>query len=232
MTHVDGHCAIDSETLYVENRAGCTDAVGGGTSTKPFCSMQGAVTGLTAGKLIVVRGPVGSAASGLSVANVSIVGQSSAVIAAALSPALRITSGNAYLRDLTLGSVSDVGCVAVAGSTLRMDHVAATSSRGGILIDGAGFDIRNTTVQFNNSTPTADSVWAGVRIQGPVPAAGPRVLTQVTISNNNGPGLSCAVAIQGTGVFVANNTLSDVSQSCAITACSPAGPTCGAGPPP
>jgi hypothetical protein len=232
MAHVDGHCAVDSETLYVENHTGCTDAIGGGTSTTPFCSMQGAVAGLATGKVIVVRGPVGSATSGLSVANVSIVGQRSAVIAAALSPAIRITGGNVYLRDLTLSSVSDVGCVAASGSVLRMDHVAATSSRGGILVDGAAFDIRNSTIQFNNANATSDVVWGGIRIQGPVPAAGPRALTRVTISGNAGPGLSCATAIQGTGLFVSNNLLSDVSPSCMVTACAPAGPTCGAGPPP
>jgi hypothetical protein len=106
----------------------------------------------------------------------------------------------------------------------------ADNPGGGILLNGAAFDIRNTTVTGNG--PNTDSTpWGGIYVQS-LPASGATNLTFVTIQNNPGPGLVCAsaTAIQGTGVLATGNTLSQISTSCGVTSCSPldGGTGCGA----
>jgi len=61
-----------------------------------------------------------------------------------------------------------------------------------------------------------------------VPASGPANLELVTIQNNNPVGLSCSDAVSATGVLATDNTSINIATACRVTACSPAGPTCGA----
>jgi hypothetical protein len=98
---------------------------------------------------------------------------------------------------------------------------------GGILIDGAAFDIRNTTITKNG--PSSDLSWGGMRVAS-LPASGSKNLHLVTIQNNNAPGLSCApgAAIQGDGVLASGNSTGDVTSTCGITACVSMSSTCGA----
>ena len=60
----DGHCAIDAESIYVQNNTSiCTTTASssGGIKTQPFCSMEPVVTALAPGRdLVVVNGTSGA----------------------------------------------------------------------------------------------------------------------------------------------------------------------------
>jgi hypothetical protein len=233
MSHQDGRCAADSEVIYVENKAGCvTDAVaaGSGTSATPFCGPQPALGALTiARRVILASGTV----TGLNwtippgAAPISIISLNGAVFAGGATAGIQVSGvGELYVRGVIVRSSELEGVIATSGSNLRLERVTVDSNRGGgILLDGAPFDIRNTTV--TNNGPSSDLSWGGIRVQG-LPATGSTNLHLVTIQGNKAPGLSCAAAIQGDGVFASGNSTGDVSGTCGVTACSPAGPTCGA----
>jgi hypothetical protein len=226
MNHLDGHCAVDSETIYVENKAapGCSDGAGGGTRALPFCSMQGALGNLASGKLILVRGLVQGASTALAVSRISVIGQNSALIAGAISPGIQVSSGSAYLRDLKLSSSASVGIAAGTGTTLRLQNLSVTASKGGVLLDGAAFDLENTNVSGN--FPSTDLSYAGISVRSP-PAAGPAKLNRVTVQGNMAVGIACSGAVMGTGVLASGNLVGDITPSCMITSCMTAGPTCG-----
>lgn len=235
MAHQDGRCATDAETIYVRNSVGvCLDVTGApGSATVPLCSMQAAV-GVVGGTrdLVVVRGAVNGASAAFTGAAkpISIVGQMSGAIAGGVNPAFHLASGDAYLRDLRVSTVASLGIQADFGSTLRLDHLLVTgNSGGGILLDGAAFDIRNTTVTSNGPGTTGAVTWGGIFTNSP-PAAGPKQLNLVTVQNNMGGGIACSTAIAASpGVFVSGNTLGvDINPTCNVTACAVAGTTCGA----
>jgi hypothetical protein len=226
MSHLDGHCAVDSETIYVENKAapGCSD-VGGGSRALPFCSMQGALGNLASGKLILVRGLVQGASTALAVSRVSVIGQNGALIAGAISPGIQVSSGSAYLRDVKLSSSASVGIAAGAGTTLRLQNLSVTASKGGILLDGAAFDLENTNVSGN--FPSLDLSYAGISVRNP-PTAGPAKLNRVTVQGNMAVGIACTGKVMmSTGVYASGNLVGDVTPICGFTSCMPPGPTCG-----
>ena len=73
--------------------------------------------------------------------------------------------------------------------------------------------------------------WGGILIQN-APLTAPTTLMRVTVQNNKQVGLACSAAVDGNGVLASGNTGGvDISPTCCITPCSPAGPLCGAGPP-
>jgi hypothetical protein len=124
-----------------------------------------------------------------------------------------------------------MGMVVDGGATLRLDGVTFNNdSKGGLLLDGAAFDIRNS-VFTNNGPGTIGAVaWGGILVQGAAPP-GPRNLAQVTITNNMPFGLSCSAAISGSGIYAAGNTGGiDVIPTCAVTTCPQIGAGCGAPP--
>ena len=234
MAHQDGRCAADAETIYVENGAGCSDTSGlaGGTSVMPYCSMQPAVVNLDSLRTIIaIRGTVAASTIGVQTAGqVSIVGRDSAVIAGSVNPALRISAGNTYVRGIRLATAASIGCVADPGTTILMDAVTvAGNPGGGILLDGAAFNIANTAVTNNGPGDVMGTTWGGVRVQG-LAASGPRKFSQVTIQNNAGPGISCTAAVAGMGVLATGNSAVDISPTCGFTSCMPAGAGCGATP--
>ena len=246
MAHVDGHCATPAEVIYVQNSAGCIDAGVSdslaGTIGQPLCSMQPVPAFLSPTRnLVVVRGAVAAGtwtfmSQGSS--SLSIVGQQSAYITATTLPAFSMQSGSAYLRGVKLNASVSMG-ISAKGGTLALDTVTVDKCNcgyppmmvgcmgGGILVDGAAFDIRNTTI--TNNGPSADLVWGGMRVAS-LSATGPKNLHLVTIQSNNAAGLSCATgaAIQGDGVLASGNNVGDVTAACGITACSPMSSTCGA----
>lgn len=129
-------------------------------------------------------------------------------------------------RDVFVRSSEQEGVIVQNGATLRLDHVTVDSNRrGGILLDGASFDIRNSTI--TNNGPSSDLTWGGIRVQS-LPISGVTEVHRVTIVDNKAPGLSCAAVIQGDGVLASGNSTGDIAATCGITACSPAGPACGA----
>jgi hypothetical protein len=238
MSHQDGRCASDKETIYVQNKTGCSDSGGptAGTAATPFCTMQPTTALIVAPRdLIVVRGSV-VGATGAFANNVSIVGQSSGTILGATTPALHVMSGTTYARDLKLFASDSIGLQADGGSTVQLNNLLVTGNvgqgadqkGGGILLNGAAFDIRNTTVSMNGPGTTGIATWGGILIAS-LPLTGAHSLQSVTVRNNTGAGISCAGAITGTGVLATGNTPIDITSACGITSCgSTPGPGCGA----
>jgi len=176
MAHQDGRCATDGETVYVENKTGCMDTTvndQGGTSAVPFCStgpVQTVIANNDVRTLVLVRGTVNAATSpfqrSATRSEVSIVGQQSAVIAAGAQPGLDVQGGRFYVRDLKISLSTSVGISAVPGNpgpiTLRLDTVNVdTCQKGGILLNGAAFDIRNSVV--TNNGPGQQGSWRARR---------------------------------------------------------------------
>jgi hypothetical protein len=232
MFHQDGRCATDAETIYVKNSTGCSmTAGGGGTSAVPYCFSQlgiDAVTGTN--RLVVMRGSDALRFWAISTAGdqVSVIGQNGATIAPGADIGIHISSGNAYVRGLKVTGSSSTGVVADNGAELQMDGcVVESNSKGGILIDGAAFDIKNTTVTSNG--PSADLTWGGIRIQNLL-GLGTAQLELLTIQTNNPSGVSCAASVAGTGVRAVGNISGDISPTCGFSSCGVASTTCGAQP--
>jgi hypothetical protein len=241
--HIDGHCATDAETVYVgtSGTATCSES-NAGTVLAPVCSAQSGV-GIAKSNskpLVVIRGTLTPASTTIAVsAPLTIVGKSTAVLAPAATgaDAIDITSGEVYLRELTFqgGTSTGIGINAAPapGSTVTvyMDTCTVTNNPGGgILLNGASFDIENTKVTGNGpgTTNPGGTVWGGIRVDS-LPANGPTTLNRVTVQNNQAPGLSCSGGIQGASVLVTGNTLTQITPSCAVTSCTPdAGTGCGA----
>jgi hypothetical protein len=233
MSHQDGRCASDSEVIYVENKGGCASSTltsMAGSATEPFCSPQLAIDALSATRTVIL---VSGAVTGFAWADpsiavpISVIGKNSAVVAGGATVGIQVSGmRDLYSRDLIVRSSEQEGIIVRSGATLRLDHVTVDSNRrGGILLDGAAFDIRNSTI--TNNGPSADLTWGGVRVQT-LPASGTTQLHLVTIQNNKAPGLSCVALIQGDGVFASGNSTGNIADTCGIVPCSPAGPTCGA----
>lgn len=245
MAHVDGHCANPGETIYViDNPAICVPVTatvaqgnpGSGSITRPLCTMEQVPTLLVNGSfvrdLVVVRGTVSggdwtyTGQGGVTL--LSIAGQQAATInALGAVPVFAMSSGSAYIRDVTFSPSSSIG-ISAKGGTLGLDGVTVDSCMGGgILLDGAAFDIENTTV--TNNGPSNDLSWGGIRVQS-IPPSGSALLHLVTIENNKAAGLSCAsgAIVQGNGVFASGNSAGQIASTCGVTACSSMNQTCGA----
>jgi len=181
--------------------------------------------------LVVVRGTVVAGswtyARGAGHPETSIVGQQSAFIAAAAQPAVSMSSGLLYIRDVKLSASASTG-IDATGGTLQMDTVVVDSCLGGgILLDGVAFNISNTTVTNNGPGQQGAIAWGGILVNS-VPTTGPTDLNLLTIQDNKQLGLDCSAAIQGSGVFAMGNTGGDVVATCGIITCMPAGTGCGA----
>jgi hypothetical protein len=238
MAHQDGRCATVEETLFVENKNGCNDTAtgpGAGTLAQPFCSMQPVATFLSSTHdVVVIRGTVSGASwtfSGQGAAETSMVGQRGAFVAAlGAVPAFGMTNGAIYIRGVKFSSSASIG-VKAAGGTLRLDTVTVDGCMGGgILLDGAAFDIRNTTVTRSGPGDDGGLPWGGIRIKNP-PTSGINRIALSTVRLNDGGGISCSAMVDGmTGVLAVDNmnTPSQVGSACGFSSCEIAGPTCGA----
>jgi hypothetical protein len=240
MAHQDRRCASDGESIYVQFTPACTsDAIlTAGTPILPFCSMGPAVIALSmARRVIVVRGTVDGTSTVIqgipSSSQVSIIGQNDGVLGPPTThqPILHLNGGDVYFRDVTLKNSLDMGMVVDGAATLRLDGVTFDNdSKGGLLLDGAAFDIRNS-VFTNNGPGTIGAVtWGGILVQGTAPP-GPRSFAQVTIANNKYLGLACSAAVSGSGIYAAGNAGGvEISPTCSVTTCPQVGPGCGAPP--
>ena len=187
-------------------------------------------------RLLVIKGSVtGTIAWTLSGPQVSIIGQSSAMLTGnGTTSTLRVTGGDLYIRALGITGGAP-GITADGGAILRLDHASVSNNTaGGILLDGAGFEIKNTTVNSNGPN-IADSAFGGLRIQNlPTSSAIPKSLSLSTVNDNQQVGVSCgsgaAVTPTPTNVLVSGNNGGDIGGSCGFTSCATAGPTCGAQP--
>jgi hypothetical protein len=228
----DGHCAVDDETIYVQQSAACVSGSGpGGTPMAPYCDLSMVPSVVSSSRnLVVVRGAVNNSAMsfGANAQRLFIVGQKSALIGG-VNTGVRVTAGEATIRDVTISTTGALGLQVDTGSTVYLQNVTVKDNlKGGILLDGAAFDIRNTTVKNNGPGDMAGALWGGIRIASP-PASGPNLLENVTVQGNTEVGISCTAMVQGTGVLASGNTASlQITPTCGITACTTAGPTCGA----
>jgi hypothetical protein len=130
------------------------------------------------------------------------------------------------LLRVTANLTTGLGVEADTGTTLTMNAstVSDNSMGGGILLNGAAFDIEGTTVTGNG--PSADLTWGGIKIQSPIASAD--TLNLVTVQNNLGPGVSCSAAVAGTGVLASGNATGQIAGTCGFSSCGTAGPICGA----
>jgi hypothetical protein len=227
MNHQDGRCASAAESLVVTSASGL-----------PSTSVPAGI------RLVAIRGNInGSLTWSLPTSpQMTIVGQNSGSTVATLTgiasattetATIKLTSGDLYIRGLSVTAGSPG--IWATGGILRLDHVnVSNNTAGGILLDGAGFDIKDTTIN-NNGPNTFDSSFGGIRVQNiPSTASVPKSLALSTVTGNLATGVSCATGtstlLTATGTLVSSNTAGDVGGSCGFTSCSSASATCGAQP--
>jgi hypothetical protein len=239
----DGHCATDAETLYVGSTGDvhCSDSGTPGSSTTPYCSLQLAVTAArTRGvPLIVANGSLTGGFLGVTLgAPLTVVGKGAVITPSPGADGISIVGGDLTLRGITVrGSAANATGIGINAAptsgnavVLRMEGCTVTDNPGGgILLNGAGFVIENTTISRNGPNPT---VWGGISVQNP-PAAGPTTFSQVTISDNKQVGLVCGSSLAathaGAGVLAKGNAGGiEISSVCGIVACAEGSEGCGA----
>ncbi|HXU61818.1 MAG TPA: right-handed parallel beta-helix repeat-containing protein [Polyangia bacterium] len=240
-------CLRDDEAIYVSKTTGCSDlpppvapadagtldaGVTSGISTRPFCSMEPVRGALSAARhVVVVSGSVSGASwpyEDQAGVPISIVGKS-ATIGGAASPAFQMSSGDVTIRSVSFSTVSAVG-IQADGGTLRLDRVTVDHCPGGgIWLNGANFDIRNTRVSNSGPGDHDGASWGGILETG-VPATGPRNISQVTVISNTGQGITCKDPLTGGAVLAAMNQPIQISPGCTLTVCADAGAMCGAQP--
>jgi hypothetical protein len=159
---------------------------------------------------------------------ITIVGKSGGTLIGAASPAFQMSSGDVTLRTLTIKTGGATG-VEADGGTLRLDHVVVTGcSGGGIWLNGAGFDIQNVTITGNGAGTYNGFDWGGI-LETAVPAGAPRNISQVTVTGNTGPGITCKDPLTGGEILAYGNiAATQVSSACTLGGCVDAGPMCGA----
>jgi len=236
MSHLDGHCASDDETIYVKNSAGCTMTAGaGGTRDVPYClSQDGINAAVMQGRaLVIMRGPdtlTEWSVTAAPTAPLTVVGQSAATVSPGARIGVHVSSGKVFVRQLTVSGGTNVGVVVDNSAELHMDRCAVMSnSKGGILLNGALFDIENTSITNNGPGTTGSTNWGGIFVNNP-PAAGPKRLNLLTVQNNLQVGVTCSedIAAMTTGVLASGNTGGEVNQTCGFTSCGAPSATCGA----
>ncbi|HEY5284427.1 MAG TPA: hypothetical protein VIM14_16670 [Polyangia bacterium] len=241
----DGHCAADAETIYVGSAGTVLCAASNsGTSASPVCSLASGVglAKMNGRPLVIVRGTLAPASTTIAVSSsITVVGRTGATLipADAGADCLTITAGEVFLRNLTVqGAMSPATGMGInvappsgATVTLHMDTCAVRNNPGGgILLNGAGFDIRNTVVSGNGpGTVLATGLtWGGIYVQS-IPTSGLTDFSLVSIQSNNGGGLTCTGAVQGSGLLASlnTNTVNQIGSLCAVTSCPAASSTCG-----
>jgi hypothetical protein len=218
MSHQDARCASNTETVVV--------AAGG---TLP------SVASLSGKNLVVVRQTVsGSLAWTLTgLPQMTLVGQTTGTLSSTGATAtLHVTGGDLYIRNLSLTGGSP-GLWADGGAIVRLDHdTVSNNTAGGILLDGAGFDIKNTTVNNNGANTAGAAAFGGMRVQNSLTT--PKVLALSTISGNQLLGVTCdasaSLSPSPTTVLVSGTTGVDIASVCGFTSCGTASTTCGAQP--
>ena len=217
MSHQDGRCASDAETIVVTT---------GGTLPASVPSGK---------RLLVVRGSVSGTIVWTLPASpqMSIVGQSTGTLTGTAGAAtLHVSGGDLYIRAITITGGSP-GIWADTGDILRLEHVnVSNNTAGGILLDGAGFDIKDATVNGNGANIAGSAVFGGIRIQNSLNT--PKSLALSTITGNQLVGVTCdantALNPSPTSVLVTSNTGGDIAGTCGFTSCSSTSATCGAQP--
>ena len=98
------------------------------------------------------------------------------------------------------------------GGTVYARGFRVTQSTGGILIDGAAFDLRNIDVSGNDVGDFGLTKWGGILVNNP---ASPAMMRDVSITNNAQIGLVCSTTIDIDGTVIANNNVGgDIDSAC------------------
>jgi hypothetical protein len=226
MAHQGGRCAIDAETIYVENRNGCAaGGVTGGTSATPFCQPQPAVDLALMGTgnkhLVLIRGIVGGFVAGSAGVSMTVIGQSDATVdpGGTSDKGVWISAGDVYARGLRITGLNSIGVVVESGGVLRMNRCTVESNgKGGIEVNGGGFEITNTVIASNGPGQLGAAAWGGAIITLP-PSGKPSKFINNTIVNNKAAGLACSGPLGARGLITHGNTSFDVLDACAITTC-------------
>ncbi len=105
------------------------------------------------------------------------------------------------------------------GCTVENNLAVNNMGGGGILLDGANFDIENTTVSSNG--PGMDSmgnVWGGIRVNAPPTGA---KLNLLTVTDNRQVGVSCSTTVSANGVLATGNTggVDITTTACGFSSC-------------
>jgi len=226
MSHQDGRCASDAETIVV-------------TATSANLPSTSIPAGI---RLLVIKGAAnGTLAWSLPASpQMTIVGQTSGTTVGTLTgPAstaatIKVTGGDLYIRKLSVAGGSP-GIWANGGNVLRLDHATVSNNAaGGILLDGAGFDIKNTTVNGNGAN-TGAVPFGGMGIQNtPTSTTVPKSISLTSITSNQLLGVTCGTGAAflptPSSVLATSNVGGDVGTSCGFTSCGTASATCGAQP--
>ncbi len=185
-----GACVKDTETIYVQNATGClktattgdagTDA--GAMANVPFCSMEPVQYAISKNRfVVVVKGGVGAGTwtyADQAMGNLLIVGQQSALIGSSGSPAFSMSAGNVTIRNVSFTSNLSMG-IQATGGMITLDRVVVDSCKeGGILLNGAAFDIENSLVKNDGPAQTGPVSWAGIYVAALPPLGSPSCCTR------------------------------------------------------
>ncbi len=246
----NGRCVRPDETIYVSKSAGCSDTLavvpqdGGapdagapnGVSTRPFCSMEPIRAVLSPSRYVVlVSGQVTGADwsyNNEAQGPVLIVGRTGTISGAA-DPNFQMTSGNVTIRNLTFSPGGKVG-IEADGGNLSLSRVTISGCQGGGLwLNGAAFDVENSTISGNGPGDHNGSIWGGILETALGPATGTTAnnISQVSVLNNMGQDITCKDGLVGRDVLVYDsNKAVQVSPGCNLLLCMDAGAMCGAQP--
>jgi hypothetical protein len=171
--------------------------------------------------LVVMRGPSLTPWSfAIADRTISVVGQTDATLIAGGYVGVRVDNGTVYLRNLHITAGTFGPGVVADGGEIHVDRCVIDANVGGILVDGAGFEITNTIIANNNQASfNVTTSWGGV-ILGAVPTGRPARFQNNTVVMNKAPGLFCT---QGnphdvSASIVFNNMLGD-GGGCTGAAC-------------
>ena len=204
MFHLDGRCATDEETIYVESRTGCmsTPSASGGTMAMPFCKLQDALSAVATRRLLFVRGSgdVGNTSiQSLAGGQISIIGPGARITAAAGSPGLRVTSSDVFARGIKIlgDSGTDIGIVAESAATIRLDGVTVENmSKGGLRVIGSGYEVVNSLFAGNGGTiDDGGRFIGGAFIATPISGQPARFAFNTVVANNR-DGVICGSGSQ------------------------------------
>jgi hypothetical protein len=166
----------------------------------------------------------------------TIVGQNTGTLTGnGTAATIHVSGGDLYIRAVTV-TAGAPGISAGGGDILRLDHVSVSNNTaGGILLDGAGFDIKNTTVSGNGAN-TGVIIFGGIGIQNTPTLSGvPKSLALSTVSSNQLVGVSCGTGsafspMPSTVLVSAPAGAADIGSACGFSSCGTASATCGAQP--
>lgn len=232
MSHQDGRCATDAETIYVENSVGCATTVdsSSGTATKPYCSTYVALGALSATRrLMVVRGSVGGFGYSSSAGQLTVVGQLNAGLFPGNDPGTSSclalnTKADVYIRDIACNTNYNATAITASSSTIHLLRVVVFNSGGGILLSDSNYEIIDSIFSNNQSGMLGTARFGGIIVDNP-PATGLKVLKNITFKDNNNPtDITCSAAISATGIYAPDGK---VGASCGITTCSSPSASCG-----